>query len=145
MSVTDVFRQFGPVWVKIRRDSKMMPFAFAQYTKLEHAERAIREGKGRLINGRPCRTEKAKAHRKLFCPTLEARITANCQGLFLLERRYGTLTLAEARRVLTQYGCLEACYHATSLEQNTLQLPADGIVAQFELYENGQSAQAVSF
>lgn len=60
-----------------------MPFAFCQY-RVSHlcekpfaalvliilqtpaeAERAIREGRGRLINGRPCRCEKAKAHRKL--------------------------------------------------------------------------------
>jgi hypothetical protein len=33
--------------------------------KPEHAERAIREGRGRLVKGRPCRCEKAKAHRKL--------------------------------------------------------------------------------
>jgi hypothetical protein len=81
MAVTQIFREFGPVFVKIRRDSKQMPFAFCQYTvsfwqqnfqehllicqqKEEHAERAIKEGKGRLIKGRPCRCEKAKAHRK---------------------------------------------------------------------------------
>ena len=32
MAVTQVFREFGPVFVKIRRDSKQMPFAFCQYT-----------------------------------------------------------------------------------------------------------------
>ncbi|KAH8586978.1 hypothetical protein B0O99DRAFT_602078 [Bisporella sp. PMI_857] len=97
-AVTHVFREFGPVWVKIRRD-------------------------GRIINGRPCRTEKAKAHR-----------------LFLLERQYGTLSADEARRVLSQFGHLEACYVATPLERATFRLP-EGVVAQFELYENGQSAQ----
>lgn len=30
-SVTKVFQEFGTVWVKIRRDSKGMPFAFCQY------------------------------------------------------------------------------------------------------------------
>ena len=30
-SVHAVFSQFGPVWIKIRRDQKGMPFAFAQY------------------------------------------------------------------------------------------------------------------
>ena len=82
MAVTQVFREFGPVFVKIRRDIKQMPFAFCQYTvsrsesfliklsltgfvfkKPEHADRAIKEGRGRLIKGRPCRCEKAKAHR----------------------------------------------------------------------------------
>jgi len=32
MAVTQVFREFGPVFVKIRRDNKQMPFAFCQYT-----------------------------------------------------------------------------------------------------------------
>lgn len=63
MAVTEVFRQYGTVFVKIRRDNKQMPFAFCQYTKIEHADRAIREGKGKLIRGRACRCEKAKAHR----------------------------------------------------------------------------------
>lgn len=30
-SVTSVFQAFGNVYVKIRRDSKGMPFAFCQY------------------------------------------------------------------------------------------------------------------
>ena len=30
--VTEVFSHYGPVWVKIRRDGKNMPFAFCQYT-----------------------------------------------------------------------------------------------------------------
>jgi RNA recognition motif-containing protein len=70
VAVTQVFREYGPVFIKIRRDSKHMPFAFAQYTHFEHAQRAIQHGKGRLIKGRPCRCEKAKAHRKLIRPLL---------------------------------------------------------------------------
>ena len=31
VAVTQVFREFGSVWVKIRRDGKQMPFAFCQY------------------------------------------------------------------------------------------------------------------
>lgn len=64
MAVTQIFREYGPVYVKIRRDAKQMPFAFCQYTRPEHAATAIQEGRGRLIRGRPCRCEKAKAHRK---------------------------------------------------------------------------------
>jgi hypothetical protein len=32
VAVTQVFREFGSVWVKIRRDAKHMPFAFCQYS-----------------------------------------------------------------------------------------------------------------
>ena len=31
-AVTQAFQQFGNVYVKIRRDARQMPFAFAQYT-----------------------------------------------------------------------------------------------------------------
>jgi hypothetical protein len=32
MAVTQIFREYGPVYVKIRRDRQQMPFAFCQYT-----------------------------------------------------------------------------------------------------------------
>ena len=31
-AVTEAFQRFGDVYIKIRRDSRQMPFAFAQYT-----------------------------------------------------------------------------------------------------------------
>ena len=36
-AVTEAFQRFGDVYIKIRRDSRQMPFAFAQYTvRLTH-------------------------------------------------------------------------------------------------------------
>jgi hypothetical protein len=32
VAVTQIFREYGSVYVKIRRDGKQMPFAFCQYT-----------------------------------------------------------------------------------------------------------------
>ena len=68
--------------MKIRRDARGMPFAFVQYEvsrrvlgSIYHADsfkdendaqRAISDGRGMLINGRPCRTEVAKVNRKLI-------------------------------------------------------------------------------
>ncbi|RAL68355.1 hypothetical protein DID88_007086 [Monilinia fructigena] len=105
MAVTQVFREYGPVYVKIRRDGKHMPFAFCQYTKQEHAERAIKEGRGRLIKGRPCRCEKAKAHR-----------------LFFVERKYGpVVTPGEARDLLKSFGKIELCYTASHVERQDAQ------------------------
>ncbi|KAI0020649.1 hypothetical protein F4780DRAFT_779330 [Xylariomycetidae sp. FL0641] len=62
-AVTRVFNQFGPVFVKIRRDQKNMPFAFCQYTNEENAKLAERLAKGTVIEGRGCRTEMVKANR----------------------------------------------------------------------------------
>ncbi|KAA8576051.1 hypothetical protein EYC84_006214 [Monilinia fructicola] len=125
MAVTQVFREYGPVYVKIRRDGKHMPFAFCQYTKQEHAERAIKEGRGRLIKGRPCRCEKAKAHR-----------------LFFVERKYGpVVTPGEVRDLLKSFGKIELCYTASHVERTALNLN-EGVIVQFEMYDEGQDAQA---
>ncbi|RDA88972.1 hypothetical protein CP532_0632 [Ophiocordyceps camponoti-leonardi (nom. inval.)] len=78
--VTKNFSQFGIVFVKIKRDSRGMPFAFCQYTVREQhlechlmgeadicqndedARSALRLGRGIMIFERPCRTEMARAH-----------------------------------------------------------------------------------
>ncbi|KAI9641076.1 hypothetical protein NHQ30_010504 [Ciborinia camelliae] len=125
MAVTQVFREYGAVYVKIRRDNKHMPFAFCQYTKQEHAERAIMEGRGRLIKGRPCRCEKAKAHR-----------------LFFVERKYGAVvTPGEVRDLLARFGKIELCYTASHVERTALNLN-EGVIVQFEMYDEGQNAQS---
>ncbi|KAJ8058451.1 hypothetical protein OCU04_012639 [Sclerotinia nivalis] len=125
MAVTQIFREYGPVYVKIRRDGKHMPFAFCQYTKQEHAERAIKEGRGRLIKGRPCRCEKAKAHR-----------------LFFIERKYGpVVTPGEVRDLLQRFGKIELCYTASHVERTALNLN-EGVIVQFEMYDEGQDAQS---
>ncbi|KAJ2990516.1 hypothetical protein NUW58_g2914 [Xylaria curta] len=88
VAVTKSFSAFGPVFVKIRRDPKNMPFAFCQYTDSQHAQKAQKEGKGLLIEGRPCRTEMVKANR--------------CYVIF--NREGHQVNLAEARSHLLQFG-----------------------------------------
>ncbi|POS83092.1 hypothetical protein EPUL_004372 [Erysiphe pulchra] len=123
VAVLEVFREFGTVFVKIRRDVKHMPFAFCQYTNDESAERAIKDGRGRLINGRPCRCEKAKAHR-----------------LFFFERKYGTkITPDEVEHLLRDFGRLTECRPITHLEMATNNL-GEGVVVNFDLFESGKNA-----
>ncbi|KAI1392215.1 uncharacterized protein F4822DRAFT_425426 [Hypoxylon trugodes] len=64
--LTRAFSKFGIVFVKIRRDQRNMPFAFCQYTKDEDARQAVVQGRGILIEGRPCRTEMVKANRSFI-------------------------------------------------------------------------------
>ncbi|KAL9100380.1 MAG: hypothetical protein Q9163_004238 [Psora crenata] len=63
-AVSQAFRQFGNVYVKIRRDTRQMPFAFAQYTNVDDAQRAITFGRGSLflskIHGGPVTEEEAR-------------------------------------------------------------------------------------
>ncbi|KAF8849702.1 hypothetical protein BDZ45DRAFT_718148 [Acephala macrosclerotiorum] len=123
VAVTQVFREYGTVWVKIRRDSKHMPFAFCQYSNDQDAARAIKEGRGRTIKGRPCRCEKAKAHR-----------------LFFFERKYGpAVTPGEVNELLRVFGRINYCRLATDVERATHNL-GEGVVVHFEMYDEGQLA-----
>ena len=87
-AVMEAFQRFGNVYVKIRRDSQQMPFAFAQYTvnsrlapvicclliayqNIDDAQQAILHGRGMLIKGRACRTEVARVNRR-FISSMQA-------------------------------------------------------------------------
>ncbi|KAM0325127.1 hypothetical protein ACHAQA_007666 [Verticillium albo-atrum] len=62
-AVTNAFSKYGTVFVKIRRDNrKQMPYGFAQFTNAQHARRALIDGKGTMILGRACRTERVKGN-----------------------------------------------------------------------------------
>ncbi|CAG8977842.1 hypothetical protein HYALB_00011648 [Hymenoscyphus albidus] len=142
VAVTQVFREFGPVYVKIRRDAKHMPFAFCQYTNPEDAERAIREGRGSLIKGRPCRCEKAKAHRESSPFSTPERIAQGFEGLFYVERKYGTaVSPKEVRELLEGFGAITVCYTASNVERSSLNFN-EGVIVEFEMYDEGQAAFA---
>ncbi|KAK4189171.1 hypothetical protein QBC35DRAFT_546712 [Podospora australis] len=90
-AVTRAFSQFGTVFVKIRRDSNNMPFAFAQFTTEKDARTALTDGKGLMILGRPCRTEMVRANRT-----------------FVVYRRNGAdITVDEVRSTFGHYGRFE--------------------------------------
>lgn len=87
------FMQYGKCWVKIRRDSHHMPFAFVQFTSNEEARDALEKGKGAMICGRQCRTEMVKANRT-----------------FVIQKKSGNpITVEEARQVLLPFGSLSKC------------------------------------
>ncbi|ROV94200.1 hypothetical protein VSDG_05740 [Cytospora chrysosperma] len=87
------FLQYGKCWVKIRRDSHHMPFAFVQFTSNEEARDALERGKGAMICGRSCRTEMVKANRT-----------------FIIQKKSGSpITVQEAQEVLLPYGSLSKC------------------------------------
>ncbi|KAI1276304.1 hypothetical protein F5Y07DRAFT_399562 [Xylaria sp. FL0933] len=107
VAVTKAFSAFGPVFVKIRRDSKNMPFAFCQYTDSKHAQKAQAEGKGLLVEGRPCRTEMVKANR--------------CFVMF--NRESHQVNVAEARSHLLQFGEISKLEPLHEEAVNAMKLP----------------------
>lgn len=111
---------------------------------LHNAERAIREGRGRLINGRPCRTEKAKAHREFNSIShQQATVTEFLRGIFFVERKYGPIiTPEEVREMMSPYGTITSCYTVSSVERTALNLN-EGVIVEFEMYDEGQTASSV--
>ncbi|PWI71027.1 Nucleotide-binding, alpha-beta plait [Purpureocillium lilacinum] len=84
--VTRVFGRFGTVFVKIKRDGRHMPFAFCQYRFDDEAQRAMREGKGAMILGRPCRTEMARAQSSFIVYKHSGQRTRHSEAADLLGR-----------------------------------------------------------
>jgi hypothetical protein len=111
----------------------------------QDADRAIREGRGRLINGRACRCEKAKAHRQFSgFPYFRGRFPLTYPGLFIIERKYGpVITEDEARSVLDRFGEMEFVRTIDEVERDRFRL-SDGVLVQFKLYDDGQTAFQVS-
>lgn len=106
------------------------------------AHRAVTEGKGRLIHGRPCRTEPAKAHRKSSKYIVAS--TLIIEGTFLLARVFGEpITVAEAREVLRSFGTIENAWMPSNTE-NSLYGLRGGAFVTFKYYETGRDAMSVS-
>lgn len=139
-----------------------MPFAFCQFTVSlprvflqefllievqdpAHAERAIREGRGRMIHGRACRTEKAQANRQSPCQATKVeRYSSIIAGLFFIERKYGhAITEPEVLDLLQEFGKIEHCYTPQLPERIALNLN-EGVIVQFEMFECGRNAQSVN-
>jgi hypothetical protein len=98
-----------------------------------------------LINSRPCRTEKAKAHRE-FSSILNQPVTIAevFRGLFFVERKYGPIVAPEeVRTMMCHFGTITSCYTASNVERAALNLN-EGVIVEFEMYDEGQAAFAVS-
>ncbi|KAI4248439.1 MAG: hypothetical protein L6R40_000999 [Gallowayella cf. fulva] len=124
-SVSEVFQAFGNVYVKIRRDSKGMPFAFCQYENVSDAQRAITMGRGLPIDGRPCRTEVAKVNRSLYL----SKVTG------------GAIPEEEARQILSRFGALEKLWYCSQTDMEMFRLP-EGVWVMFAFFQDCRDAQA---
>ncbi|ORY67692.1 uncharacterized protein BCR38DRAFT_510975, partial [Pseudomassariella vexata] len=130
--VTRHFSKFGVVFVKIRRDSKNMPFAFCQYTNDEDARVAMTQGKGTVIHGRACRTEMTRVNSNIQSG---AYIIYNCNG--------GNLSVEEARKVLESFGPLSKCGPLDTQMQGAMSL-GKSVLIEFTTFDPSRDIQAVS-
>lgn len=121
------FMKYGKCWVKIRRDSHHMPFAFVQFTSDEEAQQALEKGKGAMIHGRPCRTEMVKANRT-----------------FVIQRKTGGhITIDEAEKVLLPYGSLSKCELLHPQLRDPLGFPPT-VLVEFSMFDATRDLHTVS-
>ncbi len=167
--VQNAFSQFGTCYVKIRRDTNGMPFAFVQYEvsynlecvvptathakdceysqTVEDAQRAITQGRGMHINNRPCRTEVAKVNRKSSSMDpiwgLRSDMRTHIGSLYLSRVTGGPISEGEARNILSRYGEIEKVWYSSPTESEIFRLP-EGIWVMYKLFQPSRDAQAVS-
>ncbi|KAI9674968.1 MAG: hypothetical protein M1817_001374 [Caeruleum heppii] len=122
-SVSQVFCQFGTVYVKIRRDNRGMPYAFCQFENDDNAREAVVRGRQIVIDGRPCRTEPAKANRSLYL----SRLTG------------GPVSEEAARDILRNHGAIDSCWWSSRTERELYHLP-EGIWVKFAYFQDCRDA-----
>ncbi|KAL9943179.1 hypothetical protein ACHAPW_002635 [Verticillium nonalfalfae] len=119
-AVTETFSKFGTVFVKIRRDTRnQMPYGFAQFTNAHNARTALLKGRGSIILGRACRTE---------------RVKGNCQ--FVLYRRDGSvMTRAEVTNLMEVQGTLARVEPLHSQTQSLTNFPETAWLITYDLFD----------
>ncbi|KAF6840644.1 RNA recognition domain-containing protein [Colletotrichum plurivorum] len=120
-AVSNEFARFGVVFVKIRRDSQGMPFAFVQFTNDDNAKAARIQGKGSMILGRPCRTETVRANRTYI----------------IYRRNRSAISMEEANELLAPFGELETIRFLDQEIQDQMRLPVT-VRVQFRLFDPTQ-------
>ena len=113
------------------------------YQNVADSERAIEQGRGIVIDGRQCRTERAKAHRKI--PNLKPlyqNLQLRTGSLYLSRITGGLITEQEAYEILKDFGPLEKVWIASPTDKEMYRLP-DGIWIMWSYFQGARDAQNV--
>lgn len=114
--------QYGTCHIKVSRDKKQMPQAFAQFTERKHAENAMKGAQGKDLDERPIRIEWSQAN-----------------GNYHLERIDGSfVSEGDARAILEPFGAIEKFSGFT----RRAEIPRfdKGVFVTFENYQSGRDA-----
>jgi hypothetical protein len=97
-----------------------------------------------MIDGRMCRTERAKVKREfIFPPSGEVNWQIFAGSLYLSRIAGGTINEDEARQILSGRGDIEKVWHAGMTEMEMFHLP-EGIWVTFAFFQDALDAQVVS-
>lgn len=103
-------------------------------------------GRGAIILGRPCRTEKVESDRKFssLTPSLTLKLNPS-PGLYHICRKDGKeMNEAEARSNLSSMGNLEKLWEPTAAEQVLYNLPPGGYFLVVSYSAKAKDAAVVS-
>lgn len=110
----------------------------------QEALTAIAQGKGKLIHGRPCRTERAKVPRKLYTALIKCRLSLTQAGTFYVCRRDGSILLIEeGEAALARHGVAVAHSWYPDEQTKLLHNLTGGFFVQLKFYDDGRQAQQV--
>jgi RNA recognition motif-containing protein len=99
------------------------------------SEIAIIQGRGQLVDGRPCRTERAKVN-------LFTNFGVLLGSLYLSRTTGGPIREGEARYLLRNCGALEKVWYASDTDLEMFRLP-EGIWVMFAYFQDCRDAHAV--
>ena len=114
--------QYGTCHIKVSRDKKQMPQAFAQFTKRKHAENAMKGAQGKELDDRPIRIEWSQANGNYYLERLD--------GGFISEE--------DARSILGQFGAIEK--FSGFMRRDEIPRFDKGVFITFENYQSGRDA-----
>ncbi|MDP2436324.1 MAG: hypothetical protein Q8P67_11310, partial [archaeon] len=119
--LNEIFSPFGQILkIKLLKDSRTArAYAFVQYIDPLHAEQAISQSNGKILDGRNIRVEKAKVQRTLFIAKLprtmeEDELREHVQSYGQLEN----ITIIKNRQSQKSKGCgfVKYAYREDALE-----------------------------
>ncbi|KAJ4140403.1 hypothetical protein NW768_001764 [Fusarium equiseti] len=116
--LTKFFGNFGTVFVKVKRDRRLMPYAFAQFTERKHADFALENAWGESIMGRKLRLEK-------------------CGGnlAYIIFRRNNRLVKREeAQNIFSRFGKIAKIEPLSHQIQSKLDVPPS-LLVQYEKFD----------
>ncbi|RGP63559.1 meiotic activator rim4 [Fusarium longipes] len=99
--LTKFFGQYGTVFVKVKRDRKLMPYAFAQFTERKHADFALQKAWGEEIMGRYLRLERCGGNLSYIIFRKNSRMVQHDEAYNIFSK-YGTIAKIEALDYDTQ-------------------------------------------
>ncbi|KAI6089372.1 hypothetical protein F4821DRAFT_257166 [Hypoxylon rubiginosum] len=117
-SLTKVCSQYGMVFVKIRRDSRNMPYAFCQFTNEQDARNAMEALQGTMIEGRPVRIEWVKANRSFVVYRVDS----------------GEVNTTTAHQIMSAYGALAKCEALHPQIQEAMGI-SGGVLVEFSRFD----------